>query len=255
MVERRAQGQVAMTTGPLTNGIIEQLKLLDSCTVANAVEKFDVRLRNAGFVDSRVRCMFEEFPPLAGYAATARVRTSIPPMEGPSYLDSTGWLDSILKVPPPRVIVLQDVDRHPGLGALVGEVHAGILMALNSIGLITNGAVRDLPGVRKMGFQCFAGNVTVSHAYAHVLEFGIPVEIGGLRISPGDLMHGDRHGVLKIPIEIAPEIPPVARKLMEADERIMNACRAPDFSLEKLRRLLQEMNLRPDATGPAHKGK
>src|ERR1035437_487375 len=141
-----------MTTSPLTTGQLEQLRLLDSCTVANAIETFDVRLRNTGFADSQVRCMFEDLPPLVGYAATARVRTSTPPMEGAQFLDTTGWLDSILSIPAPRVIVLKDVDRHPGLGALVGEVHASILLALNAVGLVTNGGVRDLPSVRKIGF-------------------------------------------------------------------------------------------------------
>ncbi len=244
-----------MTTSPLTTGQLEQLRFLDSCTVANAIETFDVRLRNTGFADSQVRCMFENLPPLVGYAATARVRTSTPPMEGAQYLDTTGWLDSILSIPAPRVIVLKDVDRHPGLGALVGEVHASILLALNAVGLVTNGGVRDLPGVRKIGFQMFAGNVTVSHAYAHILEFGTPVEIGGLRISPGDLIHGDRHGVLAIPIELAPQIPLVAEKLNEKDRKIISVCQEPDFSLENLRSVLRELNLKPKAAGSANKEK
>jgi regulator of RNase E activity RraA len=176
-------------------------------------------------------------------------------MEGAQFLDSTGWLDSILGVPPPRVIVLKDVDRHPGLGALVGEVHANILLALNAVGLVTNGGVRDLPGVRKIGFQMFAGNVAVSHAFAHILEFGTPVEIGGLRISPGDLLHGDRHGILTIPIDIAPEIPAAAEKLIGREQRIIRVCQEPGFTLEKLRNLLGELHPKTKTAGAAHKEK
>ena len=58
-----------------------------------------------------------------------------------------------------------------------------------------------------MGFQLFAGSVSVSHSYAHIIEFGEPVEIGGLKIQSGDLMHGDRHGVLTIPLEMPPRYP------------------------------------------------
>ena len=78
----------------------------------------------------------------------------------------------------------------------MGEIHATIGMALKCVGCVTNGAVRDFPAVEAMGFQMYAGNVSVSHAYAHIIEFGEPVEIGGLKISSGDLLHGDRHGIL-----------------------------------------------------------
>ena len=89
----------------------------------------------------------------------------------------------------------------------MGEIHAAIGIALNCVGCVTNGAVRDLPAVEAMGFQLFASRTSVSHAYAHIVEFGEPVEIDGLKISSGDLLHGDRHGVLTIPLSIATQIP------------------------------------------------
>ena len=89
-------------------------------------------------------------------------------------------------------MVLQDVDHTPGMGAFVGEVHAAIGVALNTVGCITNGAVRNLEGIEALGFGLFAGSVSVSHSYAHIIEFDTPVEIGGLvLIHPGDLLHGD----------------------------------------------------------------
>ena len=80
-------------------------------------------------------------------------------------------------------------------------------LALHCAGCVTNGAVRDLPAVEAMGFQLFARNTSVSHAYAHIIEFGEPVEIDGLKISSGDLLHGDRHGVIIIPVAIAAKVP------------------------------------------------
>ena len=93
------------------------------------------------------------------------------------------------------------------MGAFVGEIHAAIGIALHCVGCVTNGAVRDLPAVEAMGFQLYARHTSVSHAYAHIIEFGEPVEIDGLKISSGDLLHGDRHGVLTIPIAIAGQVP------------------------------------------------
>lgn len=224
---------------------LEALRRLSTCAVSNAIEAFDVRLRNAGFSDSSIRCIFEEFPPTIGYAATARVRTSVPPMHGHNYYDRTDWWQAILKIPPPRVVVVEDVEKRPGLGSFVGEVHANILSSLGCVAVVTNGAVRDLPQVRSTGFQFFAGNVAVSHAYAHIFQFGTPVEIGGLKIEPGDLLHGDRHGILKIPFETASKIPAIARDIQEREQRVIAMCRSTDFSLEKLREVFRGLDSEP----------
>ena len=136
-------------------------------------------------------------------------------------------------------MVLQDVDRQPGIGAFVGEVHAQIGLALHCVGCVTNGAVRDLPAVEATGFHLFSGSVAVSHAYAHIVDFGEPVEIGGLKIHPGELLHGDRHGVHTIPLQIAHEVPEVAARLVAEEDRLIELCRAPDFSIEKLAAILR----------------
>jgi 4-hydroxy-4-methyl-2-oxoglutarate aldolase len=221
---------------------LEALRRLGTCAVSNAIEAFDVRLRNSGFANASIRCIFRDFPPVVGYAATARVRTSVPPMHGHNYLDRTDWWNAILKIPAPRVVVVEDVEKPPGLGSFVGEVHANILSALGCVALVTNGAVRGLAQVRSTGFQFFAGNVSVSHAYAHVFQFGIPVEIGGLRIEPGDLLHGDQHGVLKIPHEIAQSIPAKVQEIQEKEQHVIALCRSSDFSLDRLREVLRHLD-------------
>ena len=139
-----------------------------------------------------------------------------------------------MTVPEPRFIVAQDVDHIPGLGALFGAIHANISRALGCAAYITNGSVRDLPGVEAAGLQVFAGNVAVSHAYAHVVEFGEPIEIGGLEIKPGDLLHGDQHGIVSIPVSIAGEIPRVAKELLESERELIEFCRSKEFSFERL---------------------
>ncbi len=136
-------------------------------------------------------------------------------MSGRCYYDRMDFWNYVATMPEPRVLVLQDVDHAPGFGAFVGEIHATIGLALKCVGYVTNGSVRDLPAVRAMGFHLFSGSVAVSHAYAHLVEFGEPVEIGGLKISPGDLVQGDRHGVQTIPLELVPEIPLQAAKIQE----------------------------------------
>jgi len=220
----------------------EALRLLDTCTVSNAIETFDLRLRNTGFADASIRCMFNDFPPMVGYAATARLRSGEPPIAGRTYEDRTDWWNSILQVPPPRIVVLEDLDKPPGVGAFLGDMHAAILRALGCVGYVTDGAVRELPRVRALELHLFAGNVAVSHAYAHIFDFGATVKVGGLEVHPGDLLHGDRHGLLTVPTKIASEIPAVAAKLQQAEQRVIDFCRSKEFSVDQLRQILKRLS-------------
>jgi 4-hydroxy-4-methyl-2-oxoglutarate aldolase len=163
-------------------------------------------------------------------------------MSGRCYYDRMDFWKYVATIPKPRVIVLQDVDHMPGVGAFVGEIHANIGMALNCVGYITNGAVRDLPAVKELGFHLFSGSVSVSHAYAHLIEFGVPIEIGGLKILPGDLLHGDRHGVQTIPPEAVSEIPLEAERLLHSESELIQFCQSPQFSLKGLSARLAQVS-------------
>jgi len=220
-----------VTKSMVTNADLAKIRALDTCAVSNAIERFNVRLRNEGFVARSVRCRFPNLEPMLGYAVTGRIRSSSPPMTGRCYYDRMDFWNYMATIPEPRVMVLQDVDHTPGFGAFVGEIHATICLALQCVGYVTNGSVRDLPAVKELGFHLFSGSLSVSHAYAHLIEFGEPVEIGGLKISPGDLMHGDRHGVLTVPAEIASEIPAEAAKIQSGEVELKEFCRSPQFSL------------------------
>jgi 4-hydroxy-4-methyl-2-oxoglutarate aldolase len=214
---------------------LDALRWLDTCTVANAIKTFNVRLRDTGFADSSVRCVFPKQPPLVGYAATVRIRYAGPPVEGRAAVERTDWWNKLLAVPAPRVVVIQDVSERPGFGSFIGEVHAHVLRALGCEGVVTNGSVHDLPGIAAMGFGLFAGSVAVSHAYVHIVDYGKPVEVGGLKVNPGDLLHADQHGVLSVPAEIAAEIPAVAGQLLERERKVIEFCRSKEFTVEKLR--------------------
>ena len=176
---------------------------------------------------------------MLGYAVTARIRSSTPPTTSPPitrgcYYDRIDFWRYLTTLPEPRVMALQDVDHLPGFGAFVGEIHAQIALGLHCVGCVTNGAVRDLPAVEAAGFHLFSRRVSVSHAYAHIVDFGEAVEIGGLRIRPGDLIHGDCHGVHTIPLSIAAEIPKVAEACLEEERSLIDLCRSAAVTLDTL---------------------
>jgi regulator of RNase E activity RraA len=219
---------------PLDPTLLDQLARISAPTIANAIEIFDVRPRNAGFVAAEIVCRFPRLGAMVGYAVTALIRAEQPPLEGHRAAEAAWW-EHVAGRPAPRVVVMQDLDAPRGIGAYWGEVQANIHRALGCAGVVTDGTVRDLPEAEALGFHFFSAHVSVSHAYVHMVDFGLPVKVGGLVIRPGDLLHGDQHGVVVIPPEIADRIPEAAARI-EARERAMIAvCQKPGVSLDELK--------------------
>ena len=199
-----------------------------------------MRGREEGFADQSVRCVFPDLGVMVGHAATVRIRTASRPPPGGIETTFRYW-KSLLTVPPPRVVVVQDVDDPPGLGAFWGEVNASIHGALGCVGAVTNGSVRDLDEVRAAGFHLFAGGVSVAHAYNHVVDFGTKVRVGGLTISPGDIIHADKHGVLLVPADVAHRVPEAAALISDRERDVIELTRSKGFDLDELRARVQRM--------------
>jgi regulator of RNase E activity RraA len=225
-------------------GLLElnALRALDGAAIANAIETFDLRLRNEGFADSSIRCLCPLLAPAVGYAVTAKIRCSSPPPVGDHYHDRTDWWNYIISVPAPRFVVVEDIDERPGLGGFVGGIHASILRALGCDGYVTNGSVRDVANVCDSArLSMFARGVAVSHAFAHIVEFGGPVEIGGLKVASGDLLFGDVNGVQSVPESLAAALPGVVAEMKSKEREVLDFCRSKEFSIDGLRTLVRSL--------------
>ncbi len=209
-----------------------ELVLFSTPSISNGVETFEVRPRDEGFADGSIRCQFPQLGPMVGYAATARIRAARKG-EGEGVRSSELW-SHVMSVPEPRIVVVEDIDDPSGVGSLWGEVNANVFRAFGCAGVVTNGGVRDLPEMEALGFHAFAATVCVSHAYVRVIEVAQPVNVGNLEVRPGDLLHGDRHGVVNIPISIAADLPGAVRAIEAAEREKIAFCQSPEFSFEGL---------------------
>jgi 4-hydroxy-4-methyl-2-oxoglutarate aldolase len=223
----------------ISDETLEHLAKFDTPLVSNAIERVNVRLRNEGFMNSAVKCQFPQMSPRVGYAVTGRIKTSSTPFEGRCYYENMDWWRYLESAPPPRFIVLQDADHSVGTGAFIGEIHASIAAALHCTACVTNGTVRDLDGVESAGLQMFCSGVSVSHAYAHITSLGTPVEVGGLMVKPGDLLHGDKHGVQQIPLSIAEKIPAIAQEILDFEKELLEFCKSRRFSVDGLEKMIE----------------
>jgi regulator of RNase E activity RraA len=218
--------------GPVSAETLAKLAKITSPTVCNAIETFKLRDHADGFMGPEIRSILPQLGTMVGYAATALIGARTP--SGTSRVTMVDLWKHVSSLPEPRILVIQDLDFPRPHGSFWGEVNANIFKAQGAIGTITDGGVRDLDEVARLGFHFFASCVLVSHAHVHVIDVGQPVEVGGLRVKPGDLLHADQHGVASIPLEIADRIPDAARRIEEGERKIIELCQKPGFSTEKL---------------------
>ena len=223
------------------DGSLSEILTFDTCKIANAIEVLKLRLKNEGFTGPGLQCVTGGFPAVVGYAVTSKVRCADPLMRGAKPLDLTEWWTRLRERPRPRDAVIQDVDDQPGQGAVLSHLHAEVLRSLQCCGVVTNGAVRNIPSLAAMHFPAFACHVTMSHSYVHMVEYGVPVEILGLEIAPGDLIFADVHGVISIPVEHIGEILRVARERERRLARIIDFCHGSNFSFTRLKAEIQEL--------------
>lgn len=214
--------------------LLDALRRYDTPTLANAIETFDLQPRDVGFADNRIQCMFPELGGMVGFVATATIVARGAPGPDRAGAGFEALYAHVREIRAPRVVVVQDLDDPPAHGSLWGEVHATIFGALGCVGCVTDGAVRDLDEARAMGFHFFAAGPSVSHAYVRVETVGEPVEVGGLLVAPGDLLHADQHGVLRIPLEIAAELRTAADRVIESEQALLRWVRSADFDPDRL---------------------
>ena len=229
-----------MTDAPLTAEELAALRALDTPTVCNALELVAPERRGYGYTTDPLVCAFPDLPPMVGYARTATIRSMRP--SGQSDIESRdrriGYYEYVSKGGTPKISIIQDVDgTRAGYGAFWGEVNSNIHKALGCLGVITDGCVRDLTAIPE-GFQMLAGSIKPSHAYVHIVDFGCQVNVGGMAVSHDDLVHADRHGAVVIPHLVARRVVDAARQIGEKEGRILEVCRSPDFSFEKLKAVM-----------------
>jgi 4-hydroxy-4-methyl-2-oxoglutarate aldolase len=225
----------------LTHVQRNQILRFDTCKIANALEHLDVRLKNEGFTKPGLHCVTGGFPIALGHAVTCKVRAADPPMKGFMHVNLADWWERIASHPGPSIAIIQDVDRNPGQGAMLSDVHGEILRALDCCAVITNGAVRDVPALTAMGVPVFSQFIAASHSYVHMLDFEVPVEVLGLHVKPRDLVLVDVHGAVLLPPDAIDDMIRVAEEQSAQERIIIDLCRSSRFSMQTLRSTLDSM--------------
>lgn len=215
------------TTAPIRKNNTPDLGILErysTPTVANAIELFELRPRNVGYLRTPFICLSPEKAPVAGYAVTCTVSCQSPDSYG--RIESFDYWEHIESQPEPRIAVVQDLDRGPLAGGFLGEVNAAIHRALGCVGAVVDGGVRDLEEMRAGGLQVLYRQAVVSHAYVHPVACGRPLEIDGVTIHPGSLLQVDQYGVLVIPPEVLSDLDDAIDEIARRENAVLEYCRS-----------------------------
>lgn len=218
---------------------IEYLKGVDTPTLSNAIELLKLRPREQGFTPLEVRCLFPELGRMVGYAVTAQVETvtSSGPRDPNVFLE---LYEAVRDSRKPVVVAFQEIGAHSSYAAHCGEVMATILSRLGAVGLVSDSGVRDIPEVRRLKFHYFARGAVASHANFRIVRVNVPVQVCGLVIRPGDLLHGDENGLLLVPPDVEDVLPNLVDEVRRRERELMEFVRGPSFTFEGLRKRILE---------------
>ncbi len=224
----------------LTPEDLEALRAFDTPTICNALEPLVPDRQGYGYTTKPLVCPRPELAPIVGYARTATIRALHPSGrdDAASRDARLGYYGHMAEAPHPTITVIQDLDPSPGYGAWWGEVNTNVHKGLGSLGVITDGSIRDIDLCAE-GFQLLAGSIGPSHAFVHCVEWAITVTVAGMVVRPGDIIHADRHGAVVVPPETVREIPATVKRLEAAEALLIGPSKKPGFDYETLADILR----------------
>ena len=217
----------------MDDALLTLLRSVDTPTVCNAIEVAQGKRGFNDFTRGTMLCSAPDDPAIVGYASTAKIAAVNSPTEAPDVIRARrmAYYKQMAAAPKPSICVVEDEDYPNAIGAYWGEVNTTIHKGFGMSGTLTNGVMRDL-GDMAEGYPVVAGSVGPSHGFVHVTDLQCPVNIFGLTINPGDLVHADRHGAVVVPPEVIPQLGAAIKKMQDTEHLILGPAREPGFDFD-----------------------
>lgn len=218
----------------MEKSLYELLRRVDTPSVCNAIEVAQGQRGFASFTRGTMLCSAPDEPAMVGYALTAKIAGVEPPTEDPDVIRKRrmDYYRYMAEGPQPSVTVVEDTDYPHCISAYWGEVNTTVHKGFGISGTLTNGVMRDL-GDLPDGFPVVAGSIGPSHGFVHVKDFNCPVEIFGMTVRPGDLIHADRHGALVIPEAVIPDLETALDTMFANEKLVLDPARQDGFNFQK----------------------
>ena len=218
---------------------INKLSFYDTPTICNGLEIIDNSFKLSGYTKQKFFCLYPKMKPIVGFAKTAKIssvknkRKKIKDMriEYYQYVNQSNQ---------PKISIINDVCNNP-IGSFWGEVNSNIHLSLGCSGVITNGSVRDLDVVPKK-FQMLSKTLSPSHAEVMLLDFGNKINIMGMEVNDGDLIHADVHGAVNIPLKYIDELFSAIDHISKKEKIIIDSVKKKPFKFSHFKRQYLKAN-------------
>lgn len=218
----------------MDNTLLELLRSVDTPTVCNAIEVAQGQRGFNDFTRGTLLSSAPEEPAIVGYAVTAKIAALAPPDEPADVIRTRrmAYYKAMAEAPKPSVAVIEDEDYPECIGAYWGEVNTVVHKGFGMSGALTNGVMRDL-GDMADNFPVVAASIGPSHGFVHVTALDVPVNVMGLTVRPGDLVHADRHGAVVVPADVVDRLAAAIEKMQRTEQLVLGPAREPGFDFEK----------------------
>lgn len=224
----------------MKRGLIDQLADSETALVCNALSALGLSESHTYAMDGTIECLTPELPPMVGQAITIKIDSCTPGSESqmePYY----EMLDRMEESNLPQVVVIETTSGTPMRECVAGDGMAKNFVAAGGVGIVTDGGVRDMPGIIDQGFRVFARARVIQHGQMRWSDLGEPLSIGGVTVRTGDLIHGDQGGCILIPEENHPYIVEASTLVAHFEKQAHIVLRRTDISNQKKRTLMERL--------------
>ena len=213
--------------------LLKALQSVDTPSVCNAIEVAQGKRGFANFTRGTMIASAPQEGAMVGYALTAKIAGLEPPTESPEVLKTRrmDYYRYMAEGARPGMTVIEDLDYPHCISAYWGEINTTVHRGFGIAGALTNGVMRDLDAMPG-GFPVVAGSIGPSHGFVHVRDIDCDVEIFGMKVSPGDLIHADRHGALVVPKEVIPNLETALESMIASEQLVLGPANEPGFDFD-----------------------
>ncbi len=225
--------------------IMEELKKIDTPTITNAVATYPGDQENClglydpwacdWYTDQTLRCMYPEIGPVVGYAVTC-----VYGMPDATYQRRHNIVDvaeAIAASPKPVILAVKQnfPEKIKNKNGLLGGNMMTTFQTAGAVGVLTDGPSRDVDEIRPFGIQYMLTGVTAGHGTFALQAVNVPVEICGMAVQTGDIIHMDENGAVKFPREYLEEVLIRSRRILAKEKKMQEAIRSSKGDPEIIR--------------------
>jgi len=217
--------------------LLNELREFDTALLANTIGYIDPTPPHEYYMGQSISCLTPTLGPSVGVAVTCEVESSTPNVKADWELY---WkqLDEIAAMKIPVIWVVKTLGSRPDHECVLGDGMAKTLYAAGSIAVVTDGGARDLNAFPSIPFAAYGRGKTIHHCALRFHRKDRPVEVGGITVRPGDVLHANAEGVIRLPASCLAKLPERAVAMRAFEQDAHRHLRRTDLTALEKRKLV-----------------